>query len=418
MATKHRLVSLRVDGLRTLHGFTLDLAGLRVLIGENGTGKSSVLEALELLRRTRSPEFLREFNTAHGGMKALAADPDGSLRLGCTLEPVSGPGKGCLTYDVEVTAHGVASERATLAAAPGQHEPLVLFERTGDRLAVYQKDDTAKRGTGGLARGTVSTDRTAASSVGFPPGHPRLADLQRALEQIQVHVAFDVLPAWVAAANGRPLGVRGAVTIAPASRLEPLAANLANVFHSLRNEQSQDAWTTTMDWVRLGLGDWVESVNVRADPSGGNIGLWVKHLGTELQVPARSLSDGQLQYLAIVALCRLEPRATVVAFDEPEAHLHPHLQDRGVQLLERLSEKVPVLLATHSRRVLDAVSDPAESVRVLAVTGTPPRTQVRAVDRKSLATWTAQYDGLGRVLDAGLESLVTRQHDGQCELQA
>lgn len=45
-----RLTSLRIEGLRTLADVTLSLDGLTVLVGENGTGKSTITEALELVR--------------------------------------------------------------------------------------------------------------------------------------------------------------------------------------------------------------------------------------------------------------------------------------------------------------------------------------------------------------------------------
>lgn len=45
-----RVTWMRVRGMRSLADVELDLRGLTVLIGENGSGKSTILEAVELLR--------------------------------------------------------------------------------------------------------------------------------------------------------------------------------------------------------------------------------------------------------------------------------------------------------------------------------------------------------------------------------
>mgnify|MGYP003592898466 CR=1 FL=1 len=50
--------------------------------------------------------------------------------------------------------------------------------------------------------------------------------------------------------------------------------------------------------------------------------------------------------------------------DEPELHLHPGLLTRVVQFLAASAESHPVLLATHSDHLLDALTEPARSVRV------------------------------------------------------
>ena len=50
-----RVTELRISGLRVIRELTLPLSGLTVLIGDNGTGKSSILEALEILRLAARP---------------------------------------------------------------------------------------------------------------------------------------------------------------------------------------------------------------------------------------------------------------------------------------------------------------------------------------------------------------------------
>lgn len=69
-------------------------------------------------------------------------------------------------------------------------------------------------------------------------------------------------------------------------------------------------------------------------------------------------------YLCLLAAIFAEYAPSVIAFDEPDAHLHPSALRRLVQLLERAAEHTSVLVATHSDRFLDHLSDPAASLRI------------------------------------------------------
>lgn len=68
-----RITKLYISGLRVIEDVTLDLDGLTVLIGNNGTGKSSILEALELLRNAgKAIQFVTDVvMKAHGGLRCL-----------------------------------------------------------------------------------------------------------------------------------------------------------------------------------------------------------------------------------------------------------------------------------------------------------------------------------------------------------
>ncbi|MFO0750882.1 MAG: AAA family ATPase [Myxococcota bacterium] len=88
-----RITQLRIRGLRVIDDLTLDLKGLTVLIGDNGVGKSSIVEALELLRLAARPG---EFGTEalakhHGPFESLLRRGTSELGLGVTIEERAGP---------------------------------------------------------------------------------------------------------------------------------------------------------------------------------------------------------------------------------------------------------------------------------------------------------------------------------------
>ena len=121
------------------------------------------------------------------------------------------------------------------------------------------------------------------------------------------------------------------------------------------------------------------------------------------QIPAASLSDGQLAYLAFVALTQLPTERSVLCIDEVELHLHPKMLSQVLYLLEVVAERVPVVVTTHSRRLLDLLSDPASSVAILDFDSQRWRTELRRFDAEALSDWLKDYDGLGKILDAGYQ---------------
>lgn len=399
--TQDRIVELTVEGLRSIARLTLPLRGLTVLIGENGSGKSSIVEACEILRRAAGAGFFGELNAIHGGLFTLLRDGAAELQIGVRVE---GDGdEPPLRYQVSVSQVDLGHAQITgerLALGPGAHLPLI--QRSQGAAKVY--------GPGGLQPVTVEPTQTVLAAVGLFSPHQGITRMRAALENIEVHLPFEVLPTWAARAHDRRSAMRSPVLLQPAGRLERLGANIANAYHTLRMEFGEEHWRTTMDYVRLGLGDHVESVNARVDPAGGAIALWLKLSNRDRQLPASALADGTLAYLAFVALYRLRTTRTLLAFDEPDLHLHPALLGRVVSFFESMADDAPVLLTTHSDRLLDSLRDPAAAVRVCEL-DEGACTGVRSLDAGALAGWLEEYRGVGELRSAGYLSSVVKPEE-------
>jgi predicted ATPase len=94
-----------------------------------------------------------------------------------------------------------------------------------------------------------------------------------------------------------------------------------------------------------------------------------------------------------------EAQVPLLAFDEPEKHLHPALLGRVMSLLVDVGDSCQVVLATHSDRVLELLDEPAKSVRVCSLDG--GRVSVDSLDPAKLEGWLKDYGDLAELRRSG-----------------
>jgi predicted ATPase len=400
MAAVDRLTRLSVSGMRSLENVDLPLEHMQVLIGESGSGKSSLIEAFELVRRLAGPGFLGEIHSVHGGAPQLLRIGTSQLLIDIRVDGAEGPLSYCIGLERQGDALGVSRETLELGPKPGHSTPLHVIRRVGGSAQVF---DEARRS---LVPVQIQASAHLLGQFGVLPPQRAIGRLTAVLSNIQVHVPFDTTPSWIARdSRRRDTAMRSSVVVEPADRISRLGDNLANAWLQLRNDFDEAHWRDTMELVRLGLGSEIESVNVRADPGGGNIGLRLKIRGLSEQVPAFSLSEGTLAFLAFIALYRLGAKSSLIAFDEPETHLHPGLLSRVLQMFEELAIGRPVILATHSDRLLDGLADPV-STAVLCELDESRATRLLRPDGEALRQWLDRYRGVGSIRAEGFERQV------------
>ncbi len=408
-----RVTRIDIEGFRVIDKLSLELRPLNVLIGENGSGKSTVLEAFELIRKAATmsgDQFISDLHNLHGGVRMFRGGGPGLVRRLKVGLHVDGSAPGYLMryrYALELEAHSgegwirVAGEQLLLDPLPGHLVPLKVIDRTGDRALVFNQ----KIGKPELVE--VGGETVLLSALNAAPGrvlNASLPGVRELLGATRVYAAFEMNPAWARRQGELPSALRSSVTIRPATTLERGGANLPNVYQALRN-RGDATWTRVRETLALGLGDDVADISVEPDPSGGQVGLSLVFHSVG-KVPAFALSDGQLAFLAFVAITELEAdRDGVVGFDEPDLHQHPALIGYTVALAETLSHRRTVVMTTHSDRLLDALSDPGTCV-VLFKRDDQGKTIAFRPNAEQLAHWLKDYSGLGSLRADGYGSTV------------
>jgi predicted ATPase len=395
-----RITQVRIRGMRAIHDVTLDLRGLTILIGDNGSGKSTVLEALELLRQAAQPvHYVHDIVVrAHGGLQSLLRRGARELTLNLSVEG-AGPK---LEYGFTIanigTVDQVLGEELRVYHDPNAAEPHRPLVREGREARIF--DPRQKK-----ELDTVLIDQQALAIAAFGvAAQPEFRRVRDALGRIEQHVSFETRPLWQQRELDLRIGPRWPSMVEQTGALARYGINLPNCYQQLRN-LGDEVWTRVLTRARLGLGGDLREF--RLVPSGrGNIELEVVFGSMpDRPIPAQDLSEGQLSYLAFLALVELNQERSLLAFDDPELHLHPALLPRVVWMLEEVAESCAVILATHSDCFLDALADPANSV-VLCELDKQRAMQLRRPNAARLAEWLESYRGLGAIRAEGYEPLV------------
>ncbi len=338
-----RVTRIQVSGLRCLEDVTLDVEGLTLLVGGSGTGKSSLVEACRLLHLAAREDFVERLYAVHG-LLGPRREPSRPLALGARIETPDGPLSYEFAYRQDALGPYVARESLVL----GEGRAETFIRRDAEECLIKYRGSFEHLAPPRDRLLLVSRDHEEADAI---------HRMRTALERIEVHVPFEVRPTWASREGKRETATRQDVLLEPTDQLALFGANLANAYHALRNDFGERHWADTLEYVRLGLGQQLDSVVTPASAEGGRIGVALTWKGRRDPLPARVLSGGQLAYLAWVALYRLGQGGSLLAFDQPEVHLPPHLAARVVTFLRALAEERPVLLATHAPRLMAEVPE-------------------------------------------------------------
>lgn len=387
-------------------GIDLPMEALNVLIGPNGSGKSNFLEAVALLksaprdisepfRRDGIREWLWKGPKAPNTIKieALVDYPqaDGLRHL---LVLADRGGRPIVVDEQIEPSKRRSTERDALSyyRPPQNKQTSLLMAQSRSKAKQSSKNlrsraSTTSRLIGRHRQGAVEfandfQPEESLLSCAANRGYPALWHLKEQYKRIRLFREWSFGPSTALRQNQ-----------SAHDRIDFLTeggSNLALVLSHFQGEHKRQLVAALQE-----LFDGI--VDVTCPVTSGSVSLFLEEKNGK-QIPASRLSDGTLRYLCLLAILLHPEPPPLIAIEEPELGLHPDVVAKVAELLVDASQRTQVVVTTHSRMLVDALSDHPASVIVCEKENGESR--FTRLDEKRLKAWLEKYS-LGELWRSG-----------------
>jgi len=329
----HWLPSIKIKGYRPFEETHFHFEPLQIIVGANGSGKSSLFEFFRFIRDACYREIPSEIVSGSIGQQIfhkpgpdklwwcseINFDKVGSIyHEGELLGPVGAPKMSC--------------ERVvTKSSQPDQHPYTVLDFANGQGRVSEPSDNNIKQKEWNLKKANqlglgAITDSTLIT----------LFNLREYIRGWRFYNSFHI----------NHDKIRRSVPTSQEPVLQEDAGNLSSVLFNLMTEHS-DSFDELESVIKSAIPGFMNlTVKARGGP-GEVIAFWQeKNIDTDLSLA--DLSDGTLRFIAWATLCVMPSPPTLICIDEPDQGVHPRTLPILAGLFEKASQRTQIILATHS----------------------------------------------------------------------
>ena len=359
----------------------LELRPLNVLIGPNASGKSNLIDLLRLVRSL--PSDMQEPIRGGGGVEGwIWKGSAPNTRLSLEL--------GTLPFAYSQYHH----HRLVFSGLPYIPALLPLSEMiTIEDDVFYQSDSVNNRlhmrsGSGELVETPFHEqhrrDQSALAQFRSISDYPQITWLSFLYERIHIYGDWE---------SGRGASLRRAQ---PAdSRGDVLLEDFSNL--GLFLNQTLGTAPVYKRQVVDGMKElYPRFGNYEVVVNSGSVQIFFTEEDTS--IPATRLSDGALRYLCLLAVLYNPKPPPVVCMEEPELGLHPDIVAGLAKHLRAASERMQLIVTTHSDILIDALSDTPDSIVVFE--NDDGATRMNRLDADRLSKWLEEYR-LGQLWTSG-----------------
>ena len=341
-----------------------ELQPLNVLIGPNGAGKSNVIEALELLRATPT-DFATAIRDGGGADEWLWKGEEGEKTATIEIETgeistgLATPTGRSLRYRLEFTStrHRVEVVDEAIEEAktlPGYERPYFYyrFDHGHPVISITEQVQNSvaegdKRWTRRLKRDDLAPDQSVLAQRKDPELYPEITWIGRKFGEIQTFREW-TFGRFASLRQPQPADL-------PDDRLLSNNRNLGLILNQIELQTSQR----------------FEEIMRRFFPrferrvtgiQGGSVQFYLHETGFNSPISSTRLSDGTIRFMAILAILLAPSPPPLVCIEEPELGLHPDAVALLGKLLVEASERMQLIVTTHSDALVSALTSQPESV--------------------------------------------------------
>lgn len=370
--------TIHIQGFRRLYDVDLKLNSLNVIVGANGSGKTSLLDVFSLLAASASgklKEAISDLSGIDGNLTNLQAAKGNKGRFMAFELAMGVPRYNPLNYRITMAVQGVGyeiSDERLIQQRDKKPQPFKHIQcHHGD--VRYFEHEGAKTG---LVRPNWDYNPTESALSQVPKMFQEPEDFRKRLASSTHYHVLDV-------------GPRAPIRLPQQMQDAQLPGHdgddLVSCLFTLR-ETDPDRFETIEATLRAGFPDF-ERLNF-PPVAAGTLAMTWKDRTSKNPFYMHQLSEGTLRFLWLVTLLLSPGLTAVTMIDEPEVSLHPELLSLLADLLREASLRTQLIVATHADRLIRFLK-PAEVLTIDV--NDDGQAEVTRADELDLDKWLEEY---------------------------
>jgi len=320
------LPSIKIKGYRPFDDILFRFRPLQVIVGANGSGKSSLFEFLKFLRDACYREIPPEIITGAVGQQIFHKPGPDKLWWSAEADLKQ---NSPLCYQGEIMgpvgSAKIISERVITDGYSFLDFKDGKGQVTDPSDGKFKRKEWNLKKTNQLGLGAI-TDSTLVT----------LFNLREYIRGWRFYNAFNI--------NNEK--IRKSVTASQYPVLHEDAGNLSAVLFYLMTEHGE-AFDTLKSVIKAAIPGF-RNINVKARGGPGEVIAFWQEENIDTELSLADLSDGTLRFIAWATLCVMPSPPTLICIDEPDQGVHPRTLPVLAGLFEKVSERTQVILATHA----------------------------------------------------------------------
>jgi predicted ATPase len=342
---RNTLKSLQIRNLLSFGNDSprIELGDLNVLIGPNGSGKSNLIEIIGLLRSTPN-DFAAEIGCSGGiaellwKTKSSGRSPMASIQVDASLREINKTASYRLSFTREDLQLKIVDERIeNEKPEEGHDKPYLYFDLNGGRPVLSVAGHPRS-----LNGEELDTQRSILSQRQDPDQYPEVTYLGRFFASFRLYRNWQFGPGSEVR-NFYGAGLKN-------DFLEEDFSNLGLMLNRFRADPAAKA-----ELLRHLKMFYEGAEDILTPIQGGLVDLRVEE-ENGITIPAFRLSDGTLRWLSLLTILLHPSPPPLVCIEEPELGLHPDLIQPLAKLLLSASERMQLVVTTHSGDLIDEMS--------------------------------------------------------------
>ncbi|MGV8122783.1 MAG: AAA family ATPase [Candidatus Xenobiia bacterium LiM19] len=325
---------ISVKGFRRILNLEMELRPLTVMIGPNGSGKTSLLDVLSLISSSAAGRLNDRLSDLTGLQSVLTIGHAKELAVQLSM-PVRE--NALLDYDLIIEPSGISYRIKHETLVQKQNSPPHSYryiESHYDDIRYFNIEDES------FTRPTWQHNPVESSLSQVPRMFTEPEMFRLNLSSLSYYHSLNV---------GSRDPVRLPQPLKPSMLPGENGEELVSCLFSMR-ESDRDRFETLTDTLRSAFNGF-ERLDFPPVAAGTLAMTWKdRHFKSPMFM--HQLSEGMLRFLWLVTLLYSPGLAQVTLIDEPEVSLHPELLSILVDVMREVSQEKQIVVATHSDRLV------------------------------------------------------------------